>query len=215
MMHNPIVEGAVFRQEWIRWEKRPRWKDFAELILYIDPAWKGSAKSDYKAAKLWGKTRDGRLWHLRAFVRQASVGEMVRWTYDLYEWLGREGTAARFYMEANFMQDTLLEDFQTEGNTRGYQLPLIPDKRKKPDKFLRIESIAALWERGLTFYDESQRNDPDMQAGLDQTLAFQRGMRGHDDAPDADEGALSLLQRHARTAAFEPSIGRRTNKALW
>ena len=83
----------------------------------------------------------------------------------------------------------------------------IPDKRKKPDKFLRIESIAPLWERGFVFYDESQKDDPDMLAGLDQTLAFQKGMRGHDDAPDADEGALSILQKHSRITSFAPSFG--------
>ena len=207
MMHNPIVEGAVFRREWIRWEKRPRWKEFDELVLYIDPSWKGTKKHDYKAAKLWGKSRDGRLWHLRAFVRQASVAELVRWTYDLYEWAQREGTAPKFYIEAGFMQDMLLDDFAAEGKHRGYQLPLLPDKRKKPDKFQRIEASAALWERGLVCYDLTQKDDTDMQAGLDQTLAFQRGMRGHDDAPDADEGALSILQQHSRIRAFEPSIG--------
>ena len=105
----------------------------------------------------------------------------------------------------------MLDDFTTEGELRGYQLPIIGDKRKKPDKFLRIESIAPLWERGFVFYDDSQKDDPDMLAGLDQTLAFQRGMRGHDDAPDADEGALSILQKHSRITSFEPSFGRRRN----
>lgn len=61
---------------------------------------------------------------------------------------------------------------------RGYQLPILGDKRKKPDKFLRIESSAANWERGFVYYDESQKQDPDMLAGLEQTLAFQKGMRG-------------------------------------
>jgi predicted phage terminase large subunit-like protein len=210
-MNNPIVEGAVFRQDWIRWAKRPAWKDFTEIVLYIDPAWKSTTKNDYKAAKLWGKTKKTQLWHLRAFVRQATVAEMIRWCYDLYEWAQDIGIAIKFYMEANFMQDALLDDFTTEGELRGYQLPIIGDKRKKPDKFLRIESIAPLWERGFVFYDDSQKDDPDMLAGLDQTLAFQRGMRGHDDAPDADEGALSILQKHSRITSFEPSFGRRRN----
>lgn len=210
-MNNPIVEGAVFRQDWIRWAKRPQWRDFAEIVLYIDPAWKSTTKNDYKAAKLWGKTKKTELWHLRAFVRQATVAEMVRWCYDLYEWAQDTGIAVKFYMEANFMQDAILEDFTTEGQLRGYQLPIIPDKRKKPDKFLRIESIAPLWERGFVFYDESQKDDPDMLAGLDQTLAFQKGMRGHDDAPDADEGALSILQKHSRITSFAPSFGERQN----
>lgn len=209
-MNNPIIEGAIFRNEWIRWGKRPVWSKFSEIVLYIDPSFKGSTKNDYKAAKLWGKAGTT-LYHLRAFVRQSSVAEMVRWCYDLYEWTREQGIAVRWYMEANFMQDTILDEFRREGELRGYQLPITGDKRKKPDKFQRVEAISPLWERGFVVYDETQRDDPDMLAGIDQTLAFEKGMRGHDDAPDADEGAIWMLQRDTRTKSFTPSFGRRTN----
>lgn len=209
-MNNPIIEGAIFRNEWIRWGKRPAWSKFSEIVLYIDPSFKGSTKNDYKAAKLWGKAGTT-LYHLRAFVRQSSVAEMVRWCYDLYEWTREQGIAVRWYMEANFMQDTILDEFRREGELRGYQLPITGDKRKKPDKFQRVEAISPLWERGFVVYDETQRDDPDMLAGIDQTLAFEKGMRGHDDAPDADEGAIWMLQRDTRTKSFTPSFGRRTN----
>lgn len=209
-MNNPIIEGAIFRNEWIRWGKRPAWSKFSEIVLYIDPSFKGSTKNDYKAAKLWGKAGTT-LYHLRAFVRQSSVAEIVRWCYDLYEWTREQGIAVRWYMEANFMQDTILDEFRREGELRGYQLPITGDKRKKPDKFQRVEAISSLWERGFVVYDETQRDDPDMLAGIDQTLAFEKGMRGHDDAPDADEGAIWMLQRDTRTKSFTPSFGRRTN----
>ena len=209
-MNNPIIEGAIFRNEWIRWGKRPAWSKFSEIVLYIDPSFKGSTKNDYKAAKLWGKAGTT-LYHLRAFVRQSSVAEMVRWCYDLYEWSRAQGISVRWYMEANFMQDTILDEFRREGELRGYQLPITGDKRKKPDKFQRVEAISPLWERGFVVYDETQKDDPDMLAGIDQTLAFEKGMRGHDDAPDADEGAIWMLQRDTRAKSFTPSFGRRTN----
>ena len=215
-MNNPIIEGAVFKNEWIRWGKRPAWSKFSEIVLYIDPSFRGSTKNDYKAAKLWGKVGTT-LYHLRAFVRQCSVAEMVRWCYDLYEWARAQGIAVRWYMEANFMQDTILDEFRREGELRGYQLPIKGDKRKKPDKFQRVEAISPLWERGFVIYDESQRDDPDMLAGIDQTLAFEKGMRGHDDAPDADEGAIWILQRDTRVQSFTPSFGMRKNakSQLW
>lgn len=209
-MNNPIIEGAIFRNDWIRWGKRPAWSKFSEIVLYIDPSFKGSTKNDYKAAKLWGKAGTT-LYHLRAFVRQSSVAEMVRWCYDLYEWSRAQGISVRWYMEANFMQDTILDEFRREGELRGYQLPITGDKRKKPDKFQRVEAISPLWERGFVVYDETQKDDPDMLAGIDQTLAFEKGMRGHDDAPDADEGAIWMLQRDTRAKSFNPSFGRRTN----
>ena len=215
-MNNPIIEGAVFKNEWIRWGKRPAWSKFSEIVLYIDPSFRGSTKNDYKAAKLWGKVGTT-LYHLRALVRQCSVAEMVRWCYDLYEWARAQGIAVRWYMEANFMQDTILDEFRREGELRGYQLPITGDKRKKPDKFQRVEAISPLWERGFVIYDESQRDDPDMLAGIDQTLAFEKGMRGHDDAPDADEGAIWILQRDTRVQSFTPSFGMRKNakSQLW
>lgn len=215
-MNNPITEGAVFRQDWIKWGKLPDLKKFEELVLYIDPSFKGTTKNDYKAAKLWGKV-GSQLWHIKAFVRQCSVAEMVRWLYDLYEWSLEKGIAIKWYMEANFMQDTILDEFRREGDLRGYQLPISGDKRKKPDKFQRIEAISPLWERGFVTYNEDEKNDPDMLAGIDQTLAFEKGMRGHDDAPDADEGAIWYLQKHTRVNSFTPSFGRRNNakNILW
>lgn len=208
MMHNPVVEGTVFRQEWIRWARRPAWREFSEFVLYIDPSWKSRKSSDTKAAKLWGRHKTG-LWHLRAFVRKASVAEMVRWCYDLYEWSQTVSIAIRFYMEASFMQDIILDDFTVEGNIRGYQLPIAGDRRKKPDKFQRIEAVSPLWERGFVHYDISQKEDPDMLAGIGQTLAFEKGMSGNDDAPDADEGAIWLLQRSSRIEGFTPLFSKR------
>lgn len=215
-MNNPITEGAVFRNDWIKWGKMPDLKKFDEIVLYIDPSFKGTTKNDYKAAKLWGKV-GSKLWHIKAFVRQCSVAEMVRWLYDLYEWSQSQGIAIKWYMEANFMQDTILDEFRREGDLRGYQLPISADKRKKPDKFQRIEAISPLWERGFIIYNETEKDDPDMLAGIDQTLAFEKGMRGHDDAPDADEGAIWYLQRDTRISSFTPSFGRRNSakNILW
>ena len=215
MMHNPIIEGTVFRQEWIKYAKRPAWKDFDEFVLYIDPSWKSKKTNDTKAAKLWGKHKT-QLWHLRAFVRKASVAELVRWCYDLYEWSLEKNIPIRFMMEASFMQDIILDDFTIEGTQRGYQLPITGDKRKKPDKFQRVEAISPLWERGFVYYDLSQKDDPDMQAGIAQTLAFEKGMSGNDDAPDADEGAIWQLQRTTRQESFQPQFSKRqTSKNSW
>ena len=194
MMHNPIVDGTIFRSEWIRFKKMPKLSKYEMLVCYTDPSFKSTTSNDYKASRLWGKI--GNELHLiDCYVRQDTVSGMVRWLYNLYESLP-EGVAVRFFMEANFMQDIILDEFTTEGNIRGYQLPLLPDKRKKPEKIQRIEAISPLWERGFVFYNEALKDSPDMQVGIEQTLALERGSRVHDDAPDADEGAIWYLQRH-------------------
>lgn len=214
MMHNPINEGTIFRFEWIRFkEVLPLYK-YDALVCYTDPSFKSTRSNDYKASRLWGKI--GTELHLiDCYVRQDTVGGMVRWLYNLYESLP-ENVAVQFYMEANFMQDIILDEFTREGNQRGYQLPLMPDKRKKPEKIQRIEAISPLWERGFVFYNKALRGTPDMEVGLEQTLALERGSNVHDDAPDADEGAIYILQKHTRALTFNPIMGSRPSpKNKW
>lgn len=214
MMHNPIVDGTIFRAEWIRYKRLPKLHKYEMLVCYTDPSFKSTTANDYKACRLWGKI--GKELHLiDCFVRQATVSEMVRWLYDLYE-RTRDAASVHFLMEANFMQDIILDEFEAEGNLRGYQLPIMADKRKKPDKLQRIEAISPLWERGHVFYNEALKDNPDMQVGIEQTLALERGSRVHDDAPDADEGAIWTLQRNTRQETFRPLFAPRPKpKNAW
>ena len=47
-------------------------------------------------------------------------------------------------------------------------------------------------------------------------LAFEKGMAGNDDAPDADEGAIYILQKTTRQQTYTPKFGKRpTAKNLW
>ena len=214
MMHNPIEDGTIFRHDWIRYKKVLPLHKYEMLVCYTDPSFKSTTANDYKASRLWGKI--GNELHLiDCYVRQDTVSGMVRWLYNLYE-STRDKVAIRFFMEANFMQDIILDEFTTEGNLRGYQLPILPDKRKKPEKIQRIEAISPLWERGFVFYNEALKDTPDMQVGIEQTLSLERGSRVHDDAPDADEGAIWYLQRNTRQESFKPMFGARpTSKNIW
>ena len=112
------------------------------------------------------------------------ISEMVRWFYDLHERISGKAICD-YYIEANFLQDIILDEFEREAKLRGYMLPIRPDKRKKPDKFQRIEAISPLWERGVVYYNIDKKNDKDMLTGITQLLAFEKGSRSHDDAPDA------------------------------
>lgn len=214
MMHNPIKDGTIFRHEWIRYKKVLPLHKYEMLVCYTDPSFKSTTSNDYKASRLWGKI--GNELHLiDCYVRQDTVSGMVRWLYNLFESIP-EDVAVRFFMEANFMQDIILDEFTTEGNARGYQLPILPDKRKKPEKIQRIEAISPLWERGFIYYNEALKDNPDMVVGIEQTLALERGSRIHDDAPDADEGAIWYLQRDTRQQQSKPMFGARpTSKNMW
>jgi predicted phage terminase large subunit-like protein len=117
------------------------------------------------------------------------------------------------WMEANFIQDLLLDEFVEEGARRGWQLFVRPDHRAKPDKYTRIESLTPIYERGMVYFNEAEKGNRDMQTGLEQILAIEPGSNVHDDAPDADEGAIYKLQSTARQSNSERRISPRPSRS--
>jgi predicted phage terminase large subunit-like protein len=194
--HNPIVEGAVFKHEWIRYIEPLKWKEYDYIVSYCDPSFKDSSTSDYKAIITVGK-KETELHVLETFVRKCSVAEMVRYWYDFHERL-RQGVFVDYFMEANFAQDMILDEFKREGIERGYQLPLRKDIRKKPDKWARIEAISPLFERGVVSISRDIKDHEDCRTFIDQLLSFEKGSRAHDDAPDALEGSIWILNQRGR-----------------
>jgi predicted phage terminase large subunit-like protein len=203
--HEHIEEGLVFKHTWVQWRTAATFAQYTDLVLYGDPSFKNTKDSDYKAWVLVGKRPKelgGGIDILKAWVRQASIINMVQFAYDMYEYIGAQ---ARYYIETNMLQDLFLDAFIEEGHTRGYQLPIRGDKEKKPDKFTRIENLSPLFERGHFYFAESERQSPDMQTLIAQLLAFPTG--SHDDGPDALEGATQKLQRSERASRSVSRFG--------
>jgi len=199
--HEHIEEGIVFRHEWIQWGPVPRKDRLDTIVVYGDPSFKNTKASDYKAVVAVGR-KGPKLFVLDAWVAQATIRSMVQVFYDLFD---RYGEFARYYIEANMLQDLLFKDeFIAEGERRGYQLPLRHDKRRKPDKVTRIENLTPLFERGLISFNERMKKDPGMQMLVAQLLGFPDS---HDDGPDALEGAIHML-RQAGRGAMAPRLGR-------
>lgn len=196
LFNNPITEGAVFKRDWIIYAPAPRINTFNTIISYCDPSFKNSRTSDYKAIITIGR-KDKNYYIINSFVRKCSIGEMVRYWLDFHQNLPQTALVG-YYMEANFLQDLILDEFQKEGVTRGWQFPVRADARKKPDKFARIEAISPLFERNLVLFDERLKTCPDTERLIDQLLSFEKGSRTHDDGPDAVEGAIWIINNKLR-----------------
>lgn len=205
--HQHIEDGNIFLPEHLPWVKCKRLDQYDALITYNDPSFKDTKKNDFKAIVLIGKT--GHHYHiLWCWVRQASVGAMVSAHYDIDETIHKKAKTIELdgarlvevicphYMEANFLQDLLLEEYDLEGDSRKYQMRIRADKRQKPDKYGRIENLSPIAERGYLGFNEKYRKSPDMIALRDQFLSFPNG---HDDGPDAVEGGIHLLNTKHKT----------------
>lgn len=203
--HEHHEEGLIFQNKWVQWKKMLPFEKYDAIVEYTDPSFKDTKKSDYKATVRIGKI--GKELHvMKAFVRQCTATIMVQNSYDNYEELGNH---SRYYMEANFLQDLLLDEFTDEGERREYQMPIRGDKRKKENKEVRIENLSPLWERGFWFFNQAERHNADMQTLISQFMGFPYG---HDDGPDACEGAVYFLQRIGRSSKFVPRMGKYRRK---
>ncbi len=189
---NPIEEGKVFKNEWIRWKKRNRLSEYEMLQVYGDLSYKDSG--DYKALVLVGKI--GREFHvIDCFVRRTSRTNAAIWLYDLYEDLKLSKYYVSYKIEGLFAQDEFVNDFDQEGDKRGYYVPVVADKKSKTNKFERIESMSGFFERGNVFFNEVYKEKNDFKTLEMQLLSFEKGSNINDDGPDALQSAISELNR--------------------
>ena len=135
---------------------------------------------------------------------------MVGRKYEIIDFVG--DTPVRYYMESNFIQDLLMDEFRKAGTASGKQIPITGDGRKKPEKFARIEALQPFFQRGEIIFNEAEKSSGGMKVLEDQLLTFQRGSKAHDDAPDALEGAVWLLSNKVRTANTRYVVGHRPNR---
>lgn len=189
--NNPISEGTVFKQ--MNYKKLPPLTAYKFLVCYTDPSFKATEANDFKATLLIGRWEDE--YHIiKAFCEQTSTANMIKWHYTISE-MTRDKVPVYYFMEANFVQDTLINEFYKYAKENEMPvIPLSPDKRKKPDKFTRIESLLEPLNRSEKLWlNESEANSLHMQRADEQFIMLQPGSREHDDAPDAAEGAIWII----------------------
>jgi phage terminase large subunit-like protein len=211
LFNNPIVEGAIFKQDWIKYRNPLPLKDYDYIISYCDPSFKNTDHSDYKAIITIG-VANSYFDIIDAFVRRCTIREMVSYWYDMHESLP-ESVLIDYFMEGGLLMDMLFDEFVSEGRKRGFQLPLRRDGRKKTDKHARIEALTPLFERGFIHISNEIKDSDDTKLLIDQLLSFEKGSRGHDDAPDALEGGIFIASQQTRRRASSARSGSFTKKS--
>lgn len=207
--NNPITEGSVFKE--MAYKAARPLHEYSTLVCYTDPSFKDSKKNDYKATVLVGKWKDE--YHiLKAYVEQTSTAQMILWHYAIMEYVGER--SCYYYMEQVFLSDLIIKEFYEAGKRLGKTIPIIGDTRTKDDKFTRIEALLQpLNANGKLYLNEREKNNPNMINLVDQFKAFAPGSRAHDDAPDAVEGAVWIINNKeiARAAGNITVIKRKPN----
>ncbi|NDW10942.1 phage terminase large subunit [Dysgonomonas sp. 520] len=191
-MHAHIQDGAIFKYEDMVFGEMLPLNKYDGLVFYGDLSYKDAG--DYKALILVGRT--GREFHIiHTYLRKNSRAKCAEWLYNLYEDKRLENINIRYMIEGLFAMDDFVNDFDIEGDKRGYYIPVVADKRSKADKFDRIESMAGHFERHHVIFNIDEKNGLDQTTLVDQFLAFEKGSGAHDDGADAVHGAISKLNR--------------------
>lgn len=193
--NNPIVIGKVFKN--LHYKRMRPLKEYRFLVAYTDPSYK--KKGDFKATMLIGKWKDE--YHvLRVFCGQVTVGAMLDWNYEIYKWVGGK-VSIYFYIEWPWIDDMLMLELANASKRHKMSIMPKPDERDKPDKYHRIESNLEPLnrddsEKGFVprlFFNIDEKDTAYMTETEFQFLALSPTSKAHDDAPDAVEGGIYIV----------------------
>jgi predicted phage terminase large subunit-like protein len=191
--HTYAREGTVFKNAWWQYVAPLPPKQYDRIVVYFDPSFKDTASSDFKAVVSVGKV--GNHFHgLDVFVRRCSVAAVITWLYELEQRYRTKEAVVELWMEQQFIDEMFRREIDQQAVRYGFHLRMRYDKRKKPNKAQRIENLTPIFEAGRFCWNEKLKGSPDFIALKNQFMGFERGSALHDDAPDATEGAVWLLE---------------------
>lgn len=200
-MNTHVSEGKVFKAEWIQYAKPLPWKQYEAIVAYGDLSW--SDEACHKSIVFLGKHRR-QLHILKVFFRQSSRMQLAAWLYDTFEEEGLNRLPhIRYIIEGLFAMSEFINDFDTEGDARGYYIPVVASKRSKGDKFDRIEGMSGFFERRNVFWNEREKDSADMVLATDTLLAFEKGAKIPLDFLDALQGAITELNAMTFVSSFD------------
>lgn len=188
--NNPISEGSVFKE--IYYKKLPPITAYKFLVCYVDLSYKSTSRNDYKAAVLMGRWKNE--YHiLNAFLKQGTTRDLAIGLVDLARFVDNKAPVY-WSAEDNFLQDLIIKELHEVFLTLKSTIVFVGDKRKKADKFTRIETaLEPLNSNGKLFFNEDQKSNPHMKLLEEQFKALEPGSKSHDDGPDAAEGAKQII----------------------
>jgi len=197
--NNPIVEGSTFTS--LRYGAAPPLRTCEKVVVYADPATsnKAESKSSTKGVGIIGY-KNFTYYLYKIYLDHTTNAVFVDWLYDAYRYCKAEGVDTfTEYVENNSLQDphyeqVLIPLINEKSRVFGFYPPITPDKRKKPEKFSRIEGTLEPLHRMERFIaNEKEKGSPYMERFEQQWLNVSPDCKEMD-GPDLAEGGVWLIQ---------------------
>lgn len=199
-LHIAIIVGKIFKPEETQWCKLPRIDHFDIIVGHWDIAYAGTPTSDYNAVRVWG-LKGKAFYFINCFVKQTKMRQAVDWMCNFQKMLPN-GVYVHWRYEAQFWNDEVQRTINDSEAANNVELGIVKVDTPRGKKYDRILTLQPYFQNGRIFYNIKMKAHNDSSIGLEQLYAIQPGYNTHDDAPDADQQAISFLSPH-----IEPNSG--------
>ncbi len=162
-----------------------------EFIGYCDLSIGKSKSSDFTCIVTLGKAKDGSIYIVDVVLERMPPDrtmEVIFAKHSIFNY-------RNFGVESNVFQSLFSAQMKKYSADHQLYLP-ITEVGHSSNKELRIQSLQPLIKQGILKIRSDWRDDRDYREGISQFVYFP--LAGHDDFPDAVEGAFSLLKKHGQ-----------------
>lgn len=214
--NNPVSDGDIFKE--LNWGVCPLIAKCDQVVVYADPSTSNKDKGNASAkAVIIVGYKALQFFVYRVWLNQMSNSKFVDCLYEAHAYLcEHQVDTKKIYIENNSLQDpfyqqVILPLINMRAKTTGFHLPIIPDGRKKPDKFFRIEgTLEPINRLGNLIFNVKLQSDPDMVRMSDQMLGVSENAK-QIDGPDGLEGGVWIIlnREHKKNTTY--SFGARVN----
>jgi len=194
-LHETKLEGKNFSEDMIQWGKLPGWLDYDMIIAHWDIAYTDNETSDYNAVRVWG-VKDRKFYLIDCFVRQAKMKLACNWMCEFKKRV-LQGANILFQFESQFWNEEVQRNIDEAEEAHGVFLNIMSvDIPKGSNKLGRMLKMVPYFQNSRIYYNEELKAHNDTQVGTMQLCAVEEGSNEKDDSPDADQYALSALEKY-------------------
>mgnify|MGYP003393891585 CR=1 FL=1 len=159
-----------------------------EFVGYCDLSIGKSKSSDFTGLVTLGKGKEGTVYIVDVVLERMPPDrtmEIIFAKHKIFDY-------KKYGVESNVFQSLFSEQMKKYSAEHQCYLPVV-EVGHTSNKGLRIQSLQPLIKQGLLKIRSDWRDDRDYKELINQFVYFPLG--GHDDGPDACEGAFSLLKK--------------------
>ena len=192
-LHETKLEGKNFSEDQIQWTKLPELYDMVMLVVHWDIAYTDNETSDYNAVKAWG-TKDRKFYKIDCYVKQSKMKLACNWMCEFKKSLP-VGVNVIFQYESQFWNEEVQRNIDEAEIEHNVSLNIMKVE-SRGNKLGRMLTMQPYYQNNRIYYNEDLKSHSDTQVGITQLCAVEEGSTEHDDSPDADQCAISALEKY-------------------